>query len=210
MSQQYWTCYKSFKHHPRGLSGKGSMMPLCISKEQKVYIYNRRTPQIQLSLYNHFFFETTVRKERLMAWKSSEEKGTHSPLPWPPSHTSFQPPSLLNSWEVCDTLLELIRVEWGKRWGETAEITSLLSLPVLSALSPPATVPVFPDRRCVFCGGGGGGGGGSCSGGAVAERLLSSKSRGWWNNSLIQWSDNEKKWRLEQRVIKAQYLFFFF
>lgn len=36
--QQYWTSYKSFKHHPRGLSGKGSMLPLCISKEQKVYI----------------------------------------------------------------------------------------------------------------------------------------------------------------------------
>lgn len=31
------------------------MLPLCISKEQKVYIYNRGAPQIQLSHHNHFF-----------------------------------------------------------------------------------------------------------------------------------------------------------
>lgn len=53
--QHHWTCYKSFKHHHRGISGKGSMLPLCISKEQKAYIYDRGAPQIQLSHHNHFF-----------------------------------------------------------------------------------------------------------------------------------------------------------
>lgn len=36
-------------------------------------------------------------------------------------------------------------MEWGKRWGETAEITFLLSLPLVSGLFDWITVPAFRD-----------------------------------------------------------------
>lgn len=125
-----------------------------------------------------------------MVWKSSGEGDEFSS--GPPRSLPFSPHLFLSSWKVCDTLLELIRAEWGKRWGETAEITSTLSRP----LPLPVAVPVLPDSLCGFFFWGGSG-------------LDSSKSRGWWNNSLIQWSDNEKKERLQWRMIKAQYHVFF-
>lgn len=40
--------------------------------------------------------------------------------------------------------------------------------------------------------------------------LHPSESKGWWHNSLIRWSHNEKKQRLQWRMIKAQYHGFFF
>lgn len=59
--------------------------------------------------------------------------------------------------------------------------------------------PCLPDSLCgffpLFWGG---------------SELHTFKSRGWWNNSLTQWSDNKKKQRLHWRMIKAPYHLFFF
>lgn len=60
------------------------------------YTYNRGTPQIQLSHHNHFL-ETTVRRERLMMWKSCEEGDVFSTV-LPLSLTSFQLPPPPSFW----------------------------------------------------------------------------------------------------------------
>lgn len=114
------------------------------SSHEVEYIQYTETPQIQLSHHNHFL-EMTARRERLMVWKSCVGGDVFFTI-LPPLAHFLSSPVLSNSWKVWDTLLELIRVEWGKRWGETAEITFLLSLPVFGALFHWASVHMFSDR----------------------------------------------------------------
>lgn len=92
---------------------------------------------------------------------------------WIPNHLVvsvclLSAPILLSSWKLWDTLLELITAEWGKRWGETAEITFLLSLPLLSGLFGWTTVPAFCDGAAGWRWMGRNGGGGCHEGAADA------------------------------------------
>ena len=176
-------------------SGQWEMLLIYIPKFVKSshivkHIQYRETPQIQLSHHNHFL-ETRARRERLMVWKICGEGGVFFTI-LPLSLTSFQPPSFLNSWKVWDTLLELIRVEWGKRWGETAEITSLRSLPVLCALFHLASVHMFSDSGSgIKVEGDDGVWGGHLSWSHRAATTFFTfftipKWKRWWNDSLIQ------------------------
>lgn len=128
---------------------------------------------------------------------------------WIPNHLVasvclLSAPILLSSWKLWDTLLELITVEWGKRWGETAEITFLLSLLLLSGLFGWTTVPAFCDGVAGWRWMGRNGGGG-----VTEVQLMHSHVTGeWWNNSLIQWKGVKVATPVDSGFINTkQYIF---
>lgn len=153
---------------------------------------------MQLILNNHFL-KTKAWKARLIVWKTWEGGNTFFTF-LALSLIYFQPLFFFNSWKVWDTLLELIRVEWGKRWGETAEITSLLSLPPCP--HSPSLCPHVLWLRVRDEG----------AGRELTEKgvqliwrgvSITLKSRGWWNESLLRWSENVKKLMLQEVVINV-------